>query len=167
MPVLLGCWSWGRSVSIVARCGWRSNGIMSSLVWPSSVMMAWSPSATLMGSARNCFSLLTSLMTRSVIMSAPSCFTTFMRLRNAASSPVSCGILLHMLGSGFQLLQHPKKDAMTFAVSSPTPCVHPTNTVVASLLVRLGGHLMSLERLVDRVQLFRFSVTLVITWTGS
>ena len=74
---------------------------------------------------------------------------------------------LHMLGSGFQLLQHPKKDATTFAVSSPAPCVHPTNTVVASLLVGLGGRLMSLERLVDCVQLLRFSMTLVITWTSS
>ena len=74
---------------------------------------------------------------------------------------------LHMLGSGFQLLQHPKKDATTFALSSPAPCVHPTNTVVASFLVGFGGRLMSLERLVDYVQLFRLSMTLVITWTSS
>ena len=70
---------------------------------------------------------------------------------------------LHMLGSGFQLLQHPKKDATTFAVSSPAPCVHPTNTVVASYLAGLGGRLMSLEQLVECVQLFRFSMTFVIT----
>ena len=74
---------------------------------------------------------------------------------------------LHMLGSGFQLLQHPKKDATTFAVSSPARCVHPTNTVVASLLVGLGGRLMFLERLVDCVQLLRLSMTLVITWNSS
>ena len=40
--------------------------------------------------------------------------------------------LLHMLGSTLQLLQHPKKDATTFAVSSPGPWVHPTNNVVVS-----------------------------------
>ena len=73
---------------------------------------------------------------------------------------------LHMLGSGFQLLQHPKKDATTFAVSSPAPCVHPTNTVAVSYLVGLGGRLMFLERLVDGVQLFQFRMTLVITRTG-
>ena len=59
---------------------------------------------------------------------------------------------LHMLGSGFQLLQHPKKDATTFAVSSPAPWVHPTNTVVASVVVGFGSRLMSLERLVECVQ---------------
>ena len=74
---------------------------------------------------------------------------------------------LHMFSSGFQLLQHPKKDATTFAVSSPAPRVHPTNTVVAPLLVGFGGHLMSLERLVDCVQWLRLSMTLVITWTSS
>ena len=74
---------------------------------------------------------------------------------------------LHMLGSGFQLLQHPKKDATTFAVSSLAPCGHPTSTVVASLLVGLGGRLMSLERLVDCVQWLQLSRTLVITWTSS
>ena len=58
-----------------------------------------------------------------------------------------------MLGSGFQLLQHPKKDATTFAMTSPAPCVHPTNSVVVSFLVGFGGRLMSLERLVDCVQL--------------
>ena len=72
-----------------------------------------------------------------------------------------------MLGSGFQLLQHPKKEATTIAVPSLAPCVHPRNTVVASLLVGLGGRLMSLEQLVDCVQLLRLSMTLVITWTSS
>ena len=70
---------------------------------------------------------------------------------------------LHMLGSAFQLLRHPKKDATNFAVSSPAPWVHPTNTVVASFRVGLGGRLMSLELLVDCVQLLRFSMTFVIT----
>ena len=74
---------------------------------------------------------------------------------------------LHMLGLGFWLLQHSKKDATTLAASSPTRFVHPTNTVMASYLVGLGGRLMSLERLVDCVQLFRFSMTFVITWTTS
>ena len=71
--------------------------------------------------------------------------------------------LLHMLGFAFQLLQHPKKDATTFAVSSLAPGVHPTNTVVASFRVGLGGRLMSLERLVYCVQLLRFIMTFVIT----
>ena len=74
---------------------------------------------------------------------------------------------LHNLGSDFQLLQHPKKEATTFAVSSPALCVHPTNTVVASCLVGLGGRFMSLERLVDCVQLVRFSMAFVITRTSS
>ena len=72
-----------------------------------------------------------------------------------------------MLGSGFQLVQHPKNDATTFAVSSRAPCVNPTNTVVVSFLVGFGGRLMSLERLVDCVQLLRLRMTLVITWTSS
>ena len=70
---------------------------------------------------------------------------------------------LHMLGSGFQLLQHPKKDATTFAVLSPAPCVHPKNTVVASYLVGLGGRWMTRKRLVDCVRLFRFNMTFVVT----
>ena len=74
---------------------------------------------------------------------------------------------LHMLGLGFQLLQHRKKDATTFAVLSLAPWVNPTNTVVASPLVGFGGRLMSLERLVDCVHLLRLSMMLVITWTSS
>ena len=67
---------------------------MSSLVWASSVMMASSQSATLMGSgsASSSFSWLIYRMTRSVIMSEPNCFPAFMRLLNAAPSPASCGI---------------------------------------------------------------------------
>ena len=70
---------------------------------------------------------------------------------------------LHMSGSVFHLLQHPKKDAKTFAVSSRAPLVHATKTVVASCLVGFGGRLMSLEQLADCVQLLRFTVTLGIT----
>ena len=74
---------------------------MSSVAWPSSVRMASSKSATLMGSgsASSCFSLLISLMTRSVIMSAPGGFPAFIRLRMAASSLVSCGILCESIWS--------------------------------------------------------------------
>ena len=78
-----------------------SVGVTSSLVWPSLVMMASSESATLMGSgsASSSLSLLISLMTRSVIMSAPSCFPAFTRLRNAASSLLSYGILCESIRS--------------------------------------------------------------------
>ena len=58
---------------------------------------------------------------------------------------------LHMLGSGFQLLRHPKKNATTFAVLSPTPPVNPTNTIMASFQAGLGGRFTSLDRLVDCV----------------
>ena len=54
---------------------------------------------------------------------------------------------LHMLRSVFQLLQQPKKDVTTFVVSSPAPYVHPSNTVVASHLVGLGGRFMTLNGL--------------------
>ena len=100
-PLSLVCLSTFASVSIVSSCGWRSVGVMSSLVWPSSFMMDLSQFATLMGSgsASNYFSLLISRMTRSVIMPAPSCFPAFMRLRNAASLPVSCGIFCESIWS--------------------------------------------------------------------
>ena len=76
-------------------------------------------------------------------------------------------VSLHMLGSGFLLLQHPKKNATTFAMSSAVPWVHPTSTVVASIWVGLGGRLMSLDPLVNGVQLLRSVMTIVITSTGS
>ena len=74
---------------------------------------------------------------------------------------------LHIWGSACQLVQHPKKDVTTRAVSSPMPWVRPTKTVSVSWRRGVGGHFTSLHRLVDCVQLFRFSVVLGITCTSS
>ena len=81
---------------MVAKCEWVSVGVLSLVVWPSSFRMVSSQSATLMGSgcASSYFSLLISLMTRSVIMSEPSCFPAFIRLWKAASLPVSCELFV-------------------------------------------------------------------------
>ena len=137
-PVSLGCLSRCPSVSIVFSCGWRSVGVMSSLVWLSSVMMASSQFGVLMGSgsASNCFSLLISRMTRSVIMSAPSCLPAFMRLRNAASLPVSRGILCESIWSMHfvacvSVLSSPKVRCMYSPGATPMYCPALRATVVA------------------------------------
>ena len=74
---------------------------------------------------------------------------------------------LHMCGSDCHFDQEPKNDATTVAVSSPAPFVHPTNTVQELWRRGRGSRLMSLDWLVDWVQSFLFSTTIVITWTSS
>ena len=137
-PVSLCCLSRCLSMSIVSSCRWRSVGGMSSLEWPSSVMMASPQFATLMGSgfASSCFSWLTFRMTRYVIMSAPSCFPAFMRLRNAASSPASCGILCKSIWSMryvtcVSVLWSPSVRCMYSPGATPMYCPALRATVVA------------------------------------
>ena len=93
----------------------------------------------------------------------------------AKATAVACGYLnevcehpasLHIWGSVSHLVQHPKKDATTRALSSPAPWVQPKKRVNGSCRTGFDGHFTSLDRLMEWVQLFQFSIVFVITCTS-